>query len=147
VITRQVTHLVRLVDDLLDISRISHGKVGLRPERVSLASVVESALEAVRPLLLSRRHALNVALPEAPVVLHGDRSASRRSSRTSFRTRRGTPSRRQHSRRGELRGRRRRRSCRRFRHRIPAAALPHIFTMFSQVAECPASNRADSGSA
>lgn len=72
VIERQVTHLVRLIDDLLDISRIKHGKVGLRPERVSLASVVESAVEAARPLFLSRRHALDVALPEAPVFLYGD---------------------------------------------------------------------------
>ena len=72
VIERQVTHLVRLIDDLLDISRISHGKVGLRPERVSLASVVESALEAARPLFLSRQHAVEVVLPEAPVFLHGD---------------------------------------------------------------------------
>lgn len=72
VIERQVTHLVRLIDDLLDISRIKHGKVGLKPERVSLASVVESALEAARPLFVSRRHALDVTLPEAPVVLHGD---------------------------------------------------------------------------
>ena len=72
VIERQVTHLVRLIDDLLDISRISHGKVGLKPERVTLASVVESALEAARPLFLSRRHALDVALPEASVHLHGD---------------------------------------------------------------------------
>ncbi len=72
VIERQVTHLVRLIDDLLDLSRISYGKVGLRPELVSLASVVESALEAARPLLLGRRHALDVALPEDPVLLHGD---------------------------------------------------------------------------
>ena len=72
VIERQVTHLVRLIDDLLDLSRISHGKVGLRPERVTLASVVESALEAARPLLLSRRHVLDVVLPEAPVLLHAD---------------------------------------------------------------------------
>ncbi len=72
VIERQVTHLVRLIDDLLDVSRIKHGKVGLKPERVSLASVVESALEATRPLFLSRGHAIDIALPEAPVVLHGD---------------------------------------------------------------------------
>ncbi len=72
VIERQVTHLVRLIDDLLDISRIKHGRVGLKPERVFLASVVESALEAARPLILSRRHAIDVALPEAPVLLHGD---------------------------------------------------------------------------
>ena len=72
VIERQVTHLVRLIDDLLDISRIKHGRLGLKPERVSLASVVESALEATRPLICSRRHALDVALPKAPVLLHGD---------------------------------------------------------------------------
>lgn len=72
VIERQVTHLVRLIDDLLDISRISHGKVGLRPEQVALSYVVESALEAARPLMLRRRHALEVALPDAPVFLHGD---------------------------------------------------------------------------
>lgn len=72
VIERQVTHLVRLIDDLLDISRISHGKVGLRRETVPLASVVESALEAVRPLLAARRHDLQVHLPEGPVLLHGD---------------------------------------------------------------------------
>jgi signal transduction histidine kinase len=72
VIERQVTHMVRLIDDLLDISRISHGKVGLRPESVTLASVVESALEAARPLFLIRHHALDIALPEDSVHLRGD---------------------------------------------------------------------------
>ena len=138
VITRQVTHLVRLVDDLLDISRISHGKVGLRPERVSLASVVESALEAVRPLLLSRRHALNVALPEAPVVLHGDpiRIAQILTNLLSNAARYSEPG-------GSIRVEA---SCEDDAVAvrvvdsgigIPAAALPHIFTMFSQVAEVP----------
>jgi len=72
IIERQVKHLVRLIDDLLDISRISYGKLGMRPEPVSLASVVESALEASRPLLLGRRHELDVALPEEPVFVLGD---------------------------------------------------------------------------
>ncbi len=72
VIERQVTHLVRLIDDLLDVSRISHGKVGLKSELVTLASVVESALEAARPLFLSRGHAIRVKLPEDPVVLYAD---------------------------------------------------------------------------
>jgi len=72
VIERQVTHLVRLIDDLLDVSRISHGKVGLRPERVSFDSVLERALEAVRPLFLGRQHAFEVVQPEAPVFLLGD---------------------------------------------------------------------------
>lgn len=72
VIERQVSHLVRLIDDLLDISRISHGKVGMRTERVAIGDVVESALEAARPLLASRQHSLDVALPRVPVYLHGD---------------------------------------------------------------------------
>lgn len=72
VIERQVFHLVRLIDDLLDISRISHGRIGLRPELVTLASVVESALEAARPLVLKRRHSLGVIVPEAPIVFYAD---------------------------------------------------------------------------
>ena len=72
VIERQVSHMVRLIDDLLDISRISHGKVGMRPERVAISDVVESALESTRPVLTSRRHALDVALPQVPVYLQGD---------------------------------------------------------------------------
>ncbi len=72
VIERQVSHLVRLIDDLLDVSRISHGKVGLKPELVTLASVVESALEATRPLFLAREHGIRVRLPEDPIVLYAD---------------------------------------------------------------------------
>ncbi|MCK6681421.1 MAG: ATP-binding protein [Thermoanaerobaculia bacterium] len=72
VIERQVVHLVRLIDDLLDLSRISLGKVGLRPESVTLASVVDSALEATEPLFLGRRHSIGVVLPQRPIVLHGD---------------------------------------------------------------------------
>ena len=72
VIARQVSHLVRLIDDLIDISRISHGKVGLKPERIFLASVVESALEASRPLIHRRGHVLDVTLPEAALQMRGD---------------------------------------------------------------------------
>jgi len=72
VIERQVIHLVRLIDDLLDISRISHGRIGLRPELVTLASVVESALEAAGPLFLGRQHTLEVIVPEAPIVFYAD---------------------------------------------------------------------------
>jgi signal transduction histidine kinase len=72
VIERQVTHLVRLIDDLLDLSRMTHGKLDLRHERVLLSTVVESALEAVRHLLLGRRHGIEIALPEAPIPLYGD---------------------------------------------------------------------------
>jgi PAS domain S-box-containing protein len=69
---RQVMHLVRLVDDLLDVSRISRGKIELRRQRVDLAAVVARAVESVRPLLEERRHHLEIALPETPAVLEAD---------------------------------------------------------------------------
>jgi CheY-like chemotaxis protein/two-component sensor histidine kinase len=72
VIERQVANMVRLISDLLDVSRITHGKLELHRERVSLAAVVESALETVRPLLLARRQAFELVLPETPVLLHVD---------------------------------------------------------------------------
>jgi signal transduction histidine kinase len=72
VIERQVGHMVRLIDDLLDLSRITHGKLELRREWVSLTAVVESALETVQPLLLGRRQAFELVMPETPVLLHVD---------------------------------------------------------------------------
>lgn len=70
---RQVDHLVRLVDDLMEVSRITRGKVSLQTEPVDLAVVVESAIEASRPLIDSGRHSLDIALPDAPVRIMGDR--------------------------------------------------------------------------
>lgn len=72
VIERQVAHMARLIDDLLDLSRVTHGKLELRRERVSLAAVVESALETARPLVAARRQRLELALPETPVFLRAD---------------------------------------------------------------------------
>ena len=72
VITRQLAHLVRLVDDLLDVSRITQGKIRLRLERVDLAAVVALAVEASRPHIDARRHRLEVALPHGPVPVVGD---------------------------------------------------------------------------
>jgi PAS domain S-box-containing protein len=69
---RQVTHLTRLVDDLLDVSRIMRGKVDLRRERVELAAVVARAVETARPLVEAGRHALAVELPSDPVLLDAD---------------------------------------------------------------------------
>ncbi|MGV3571018.1 MAG: ATP-binding protein [Ramlibacter sp.] len=69
---RQLAHMVRLVDDLMDIARVSRGKVELRQERVALAAVVQSAVETCRPLLDRARHTLAVDLPPHPVWLHGD---------------------------------------------------------------------------
>jgi PAS domain S-box-containing protein len=72
VIDRQVRQMTRLVDDLLDVSRITRGKVELRREPVVLADVVQSALEASRPLLEARGHHLVVRMPEAPIRLLAD---------------------------------------------------------------------------
>jgi signal transduction histidine kinase/DNA-binding response OmpR family regulator len=72
VIGRQVEHLVRLVDDLLDISRITGGKIQLRVETVDAAVAVARAVETSRPLIDSRRHELAVALPPYPIVVKAD---------------------------------------------------------------------------
>jgi PAS domain S-box-containing protein len=69
---RQLSHLVRLVDDLMDVSRITSGKIELRKEPVQLAAVVHSAIETSRPLIEQMAHKLDVVLPEQPVVLNAD---------------------------------------------------------------------------
>ncbi|MFO0601521.1 MAG: PAS domain-containing protein [Polyangiales bacterium] len=69
---RQVDHMVRLVDDLLDISRISRGKLELRREAVRVQDVVEQAVEATRPAVEAGRHALKVSVPPAPLWVNGD---------------------------------------------------------------------------
>jgi signal transduction histidine kinase len=74
VMERQVRHLARLVDDLLDASRIARGKLRLSKESVELASVVADAVETCRPLVEDRRHTLEVALPPEPVRLDADPS-------------------------------------------------------------------------
>ncbi|MFL6195332.1 MAG: ATP-binding protein [Thermoanaerobaculia bacterium] len=72
VVERQVKRLTRLVDDLLDVSRINSGKVELRKAWVELSVVVEGAVESSRPLFDSRRHAISVELPPEPVWLEVD---------------------------------------------------------------------------
>jgi PAS domain S-box-containing protein len=72
VIMRQVGHLARLVDDLLDVARISEGKLALKLEDLELQTVLEPALETARPLMESRGHTLTVAVPPQPIRLHGD---------------------------------------------------------------------------
>jgi PAS domain S-box-containing protein len=69
---RQLGHMVRLIDDLLDISRISRNKMELRRSRVLLADVVSSAVETARPVIEEARHQLIVSLPHEPVHLHAD---------------------------------------------------------------------------
>ena len=69
---RQVTHMVRLVDDLLDIARISTGKVDLKKERVDLQTVIASAVETSMPLIEAGRHELLVQIPEEALLLEVD---------------------------------------------------------------------------
>lgn len=72
VIDRQVEHLTRLVDDLLDVSRLTQGKIHLEMQPVELASVMERAIEVSRSAIDSHKHRLNVVLPPVPVYLNGD---------------------------------------------------------------------------
>jgi len=69
---RQLGHLVRLVDDLLEMSRINRGTLELRRERVTVASVVTAAVEASEPLIREAGHHLDVAMPQVSVWLDGD---------------------------------------------------------------------------
>ncbi len=72
VIQRQVRNMVRLLDDLLDIGRISRGKLALKTEMASLNTVVDAAVEAVRPLLDRKQHRPQVSLPAPPPALCAD---------------------------------------------------------------------------
>ncbi len=69
---RQLSHLVRLVDDLLDVSRITQGKVELRVERIDLKTVLATALEASRPAIEEAGHGLTVVVPDGPIFVDGD---------------------------------------------------------------------------
>ena len=71
-ILRHTGHLVRLVEDLLDVARISEGKITIHEERVELKSVCDSACESVAHALATRQQQFSVALPDQPVWIHGD---------------------------------------------------------------------------
>ncbi len=72
VIERQLKQLTRLVDDLLDVSRITRGKINLARERLELADLMSRAVEMVTPAIEARGHALSVEMPERPLRLYGD---------------------------------------------------------------------------
>jgi PAS domain S-box-containing protein len=72
VIERQVAHLTRLIDDLLEVSRISRNELQLRKQCVELSEVINGAIEASRPLIEASGHELTVTLPAEPVYLEGD---------------------------------------------------------------------------
>jgi PAS domain S-box-containing protein len=72
ILERQVTHMRRLVDDLLDVSRITLGKIELRRERVALDTIVRGAVEMSASMIDACRHRLEVALPPEPLTVHAD---------------------------------------------------------------------------
>ena len=69
---RQVNHMVRLVDDLMEVSRISRGKIDLRREPLDLAAVLRTAVETSKPLIERGRHELRLMLPDEPLPVDGD---------------------------------------------------------------------------
>lgn len=72
VFDRQMRHLTRLVDDLMEVSRITQGRVQLQQEPVEVSALVRSATQDVTTLMESARHTLRVSLPQHPVVVNGD---------------------------------------------------------------------------
>jgi PAS domain S-box-containing protein len=72
VIERQVGQLTRLVDDLLEVSRITTGRVQLRQDRIVVSGIVERAVETTSPLMKQHRHQLTVSLPPQPIFLYAD---------------------------------------------------------------------------
>jgi signal transduction histidine kinase/CheY-like chemotaxis protein len=72
IVERQIKHLSRLIDDLLDISRITHGKIELRPEPTDLSHVIHMALEIARPLLEGKQHPLQIDLAREGMTLIAD---------------------------------------------------------------------------
>jgi CheY-like chemotaxis protein len=72
IMERQLRQMVRLIDDLLDVSRIARGKLKLHMEPVALQPIIDAAVETVRPKLLLKRQAFSCRLPEAPVVVRAD---------------------------------------------------------------------------
>lgn len=69
---RQLTHLVRLIDDLLDISRISLGRLELKKSRITAKQIVDTAVEGSAPFIESNQHKLSVFVPEEQILLNGD---------------------------------------------------------------------------
>jgi len=131
---RQLAHMVRLVDDLLDVSRISRNKIELRRARILLSDVLSSAVETARPAIEAAEHELSLALPPTPIHLDADLTRlaqvfSNLLNNSAKYTPRGGRIRLTAERRGDQVAV----SVTDTGIGIPADALPHIFEMFSQV--------------
>jgi PAS domain S-box-containing protein len=72
IIRRQTSHLSRLVDDLLDVSRITRGRISLRREAVDLKTTITQVVESMRSLIAARAHTLEITLAEEPLFVHAD---------------------------------------------------------------------------
>jgi PAS domain S-box-containing protein len=72
VIDRQVHHMALLLDDLLDISRVTRGTLELRPQMTDLTSIIETAIETARPMIEAKRHVLKIEIPEEPARFAAD---------------------------------------------------------------------------
>ncbi|HET6629325.1 MAG TPA: ATP-binding protein [Woeseiaceae bacterium] len=72
IVQRQLSHMIRLVDDLLDVSRISRGKLTIRREPIELATVLENAVDTVRPLLEREQQSLSIDVPDRPIFMQAD---------------------------------------------------------------------------
>lgn len=73
VMDRQLQHVVRLLDDLLDVSRMTRGKLNLQLEEVDLTQICRDSIDAMRPRIKERQHQIDVQLPDEPVIVDGDR--------------------------------------------------------------------------
>ncbi len=74
IMENQIGHMIRLVDDLMDVSRITRGKIELRRTPLDLAGIIDSSVEAVRPLIEERRHILGIDIPEVPITVLADKT-------------------------------------------------------------------------
>jgi PAS domain S-box-containing protein len=146
VIERQVQVMARLLEDLLDVSRLSRQRMELRCERVVLSAVFDAALETSRPLIESRQHTLAVLLPGEPIHLEGDpvrlaQVFSNLLNNAAKYTEKGGKIRLC----GELRDDEVVVSVRDNGVGIPADAIPHIFEIFSQATPLSAQSRSGLG--
>ncbi|MCE9562128.1 MAG: PAS domain S-box protein [Planctomycetes bacterium] len=134
VMDRQLTHMVRLIDDLLDVSRINRNKMELRRERIPLADAVGCGVETARPAIEAARHMLEIDLPPGPLQLDADltRLAQVFANLLTNSAKYTEPG-------GTIRLAARRDedavvvTVRDTGIGIPAESLPHVFEMFSQV--------------
>ena len=148
VIDRQLQHVSRLLEDLLDVSRLAHDKLTLRRQRLELGEIVRMAIETCRPQLDGAGHELTVALPDAPLRVHADpvrlaQVFANLISNAAKYTRSPGHVRIVADRRGDEVVV----SVKDDGVGIPAEMLPHLFELFSQGEPCPNRCRAAWGSA